>query len=176
MKFGNLKIFIFLFTLFSANTLPIIAADKIESVPLINLEELLPTFEEDKEVLEKIEDQNTNLNAVENIPEENKTQKNDKIYINIKALDKITAKTSAIRLTIGEKKFFGSLEIKVLKCQLSENGDFLDTVAYLQVKDLSAKDNNQVFLFNGWTFASSPTLQSIDHPIYDLWITSCENI
>ena len=103
-------------------------------------------------------------------------QENDKIYINIKALDKITAKTSAIRLTIGEKKFFGSLEIKVLKCQLSENGEFMDTVAYLQVKDLSAKDNNQVFLFNGWTFASSPTLQSIDHPIYDLWITSCENI
>ena len=40
----------------------------------------------------------------------------------------------------------------------------------------SVKDNNQVFLFNGWTFASSPTLKSIDHPIYDLWITSCENI
>jgi len=103
-------------------------------------------------------------------------QKNEKIYINIKALDKITAKTSAIRLGIGEKKFFGSLEIKALKCQLSENNDFIDTVAYLQVKDLSAKDNNQVFLFNGWTFASSPTLQSIDHPVYDLWITGCENI
>ena len=175
MKFGNLKIFIFLFTLFFTNTLPLFGADKIETVPLINLEELSPTFEEDKDVLEKIEDQNTNLNDVENIPEENKTKKNDKIYINIKALDKITAKTSAIRLTIGEKKFFGSLEIKVLKCQLSENGEFMDTVAYLQVKDLSAKDNNQVFLFNGWTFASSPTLQSIDHPIYDLWIISCEN-
>ena len=175
MKFGNLKIFIFLFTLFFTNTLPLFGVDKIETVPLINLEELSPTFEEDKDVLEKIEDQNTNLNDVENIPEENKTQKNDKIYINIKALDKITAKTSAIRLTIGEKKFFGSLEIKVLKCQLSENGEFMDTVAYLQVKDLSAKDNNQVFLFNGWTFASSPTLQSIDHPIYDLWIISCEN-
>jgi len=175
MKFGNLKIFIFLFTLFFANTLPLFGADKIESVPLINLEELSPTFEEGKDVLEKIEDQNTNLNNVENIPEENKTQENDKIYINIKALDKITAKTSAIRLTIGEKKFFGSLEIKVLKCQLSENGDFMDTVAYLQVRDLSAKDNNQVFLFNGWTFASSPTIQSIDHPIYDLWIISCEN-
>ena len=52
----------------------------------------------------------------------------------------------------------------------------IDTVAYLQVKDLSAKDNNQVFLFNGWTFVSSPTLQSIDHPVYDLWVTSCENI
>ena len=176
MKFGNLKIFIFLFTLFFANTLPLLGADKIESVPLINLEELSPTFDEDKDVLEKIEDQNTNLDNTKKVPEESKNQKNDKVYINIKTLDKITAKTSTIRLAIGEKEFFGPLEIKALKCQLSEENDFTDTVAYLQVKDLSAHDNNQVFLFNGWTFASSPTLQSIDHPIYDLWITSCENI
>ena len=92
------------------------------------------------------------------------------------SLDKVTSKTSSIKLALGDKKFFGPLEIKALKCQISEDGDALDTVAYLQVRDLSAKDNNQVFLFNGWTFASSPTLQSIDHPIYDLWITSCENI
>ena len=176
MKPGNLKIFVFLSTLFFANNLSIFAADKIETVPLINLEELSPTFEEDKDALETIEDQNTNLDNTAKISEENKTQKNDKVYINIKALDKITAKTSAIRLAIGDTEFFGPLEIKALKCQLSEKNDSTDTVAYLQVKDLSAKDNNQVFLFNGWTFASSPTLQSIDHPIYDLWITSCENI
>ena len=176
MKPGNLKIFVFLSTLFFANNLSIFAADKIETVPLINLEELSPTFEEDKDALETIEDQNTNLDNTAKVSEENKTQKNDKVYINIKALDKITAKTSAIRLSIGEKKFFGPLEIKALKCQLSENKDSIDTVAYLQVKDLSTKNNNQVFLFNGWTFVSSPTLQSIDHPVYDLWITSCENI
>ena len=176
MKLGNLKIFILLSALFFGNTLSISALDKIESVPLINLEELSPTFEEGKDELEKIEEQNTNLNNIQNIPEEDKDKISDKIYINIKALDKITAKTSAIRLAIGEKKFFGPLEIKALKCQLAENNDSTDTIAYLQVKDLSNKDNNQVFLFNGWTFASSPTLQSIDHPIYDLWITSCENI
>ena len=176
MKFGNLKIFIFLFTLFFANILSVFAEDQIQSVPLINLEELSPTFEEDKDELEDIVDQNVNLNYSENNQEENKVKKNEKIYINITALDKITAKTSTIRLAIGEKKFFGPLEIKALKCQLSEQGEFTDMVAYLQVKDLSNKDNNQVFLFNGWTFASSPTLQSIDHPIYDLWITSCENI
>ena len=176
MKLGILKIIIFSFTLFFTNTLSIVALDKIQSVPLINLEELSPTFEEDKEVLEKIDDQNTNLNNINSTSEEIKAQKNDKIYINIKALDKITAKTSAIRLAIGEKEFFGPLEIKALKCQLSERNDTTDTVAYLQVRDLSSKDNNQVFLFNGWTFASSPTLQSIDHPIYDLWITNCENI
>ena len=126
--------------------------------------------------MEKIEEQNSNLNSIQNITDENRILKNDKIYVNIKALDKITAKTSAIRLEIGEKKFFGPLEIMALKCQLSENNESIDTVAYLQVKDISTKDNNQVFLFNGWTFASSPTLQSMDHPVYDLWITGCENI
>ena len=176
MKLGNFKIFIFLFCLLFGKVSSIFAADRIESVPLINLEELSPTFEEDKDVLEKIEEQSTISNYIENHANENEAKKDGKIYINIKALDKITAKTSTIKLSIGEKKFFGSLEIKGLKCQLSEQNEFTDTVAYLQVKDNAAKDNNRVFLFNGWTFVSSPTLRSIDHPIYDLWITGCENI
>ena len=176
MKFGNFKIIIFVFILFLISTLSVFSADKIESVPLINLEDLSPTFEEDKDELEKVEEKDANLNKNENIFEEPKTKKSEKVYINLTVLDKITAKTTAIRLSVGEKKLFGPLRIIALKCQLSESNDFIDTVAYLQVKDLSTKDNNQVFLFNGWTFASSPTLQSIDHPIYDLWITSCENI
>ena len=176
MKLGNFKIFIYVVALLFVNTFHVYSIEKIESVPLINLEDLSPTFEEDKDELEKEDEKNTNLNKNKNILKNSKTKKNEKIYINLKALDKITAKTTAIRLGIGEKKFFGPLEVKALKCQLSENEDFIDTVAYLQVKDLSSKDNNQVFLFNGWTFASNPTLQSIDHPVYDLWITGCENI
>ena len=176
MKLGNFKNFIFVLVFLFVNNLSVFAADKIESVPLINLEELSPTFEEDKDELEKIEKKNVNLNNIEDTLENSNTKKDNKIYINLKALDKITAKTSSIRLAVCEKEFFGPLEIKALKCQLSENKDSTDTVAYLQVKDLSAKDNNQVFLFNGWTFASSPTLQSIDHPIFDLWIIGCENI
>ena len=176
MKLGNIRIYIFILIIFLGNMINAIAVDKIESVPLINLEELVPTFEEDKDAMEEKYEQNDSLNDNQNYNEEKLSKKRDKIYINIKALDKITAKTLAIKLGIGEKKNFGSLEIKGLKCQLSENNEFSDTVAYIQVKDLSIKDNNQVFLFNGWTFASSPTLQSIDHPIYDLWITGCENI
>jgi len=176
MKPGKIKNLFFSFSFFILSSVSILAEEKIESVPLINLEELSPTFEEDKDELEKIDGKNANIIEPEDIVENLSIEKNDKIYINLKALDKITAKTSAIRLSIGEKKFFGALEITALKCQLSENNNTIDAVAYLQVKDLSNKDNNQVFLFNGWTFASSPTLQSIDHPIYDLWITSCENI
>jgi hypothetical protein len=174
MKLGNFNFFCLLFIL--TNTFFVLAEDKIESVPLINLEELSPTFEEDKTELEKIKDKNITLNKSDDISSEPKSLKDDKVYINLTALDKITAKTSSIKLAIGDKKIFGSLEIQALKCQLSESSDTSDAVAYIQVKDLSAKDNNQVYLFNGWTFASSPTLQSIDHPIYDLWITSCENI
>ena len=176
MRLGKIKIFIFTILFFIGNTTILFAVDKIESVPLINLEELSPTFEEDKDVLENKDVEDSNLNSDENFSEEKLNKKKEKIFINLKALDKITAKTLAIKLGIGEKKYFGSLEIKGLKCQLSENNEFSDAVAYLQVKDLDAKDNNQVFLFNGWTFASSPTLESIDHPIYDLWITGCENI
>jgi len=176
MKLGKASIYIFLLVFLLINFKNSFAADKIESVPLINLEELSPTFEEDKDVLEKKDVENDIIEDNQNLNKKKISKKTDKIYINIKALDKITAKTLAIKLGIGEKKYFGSLEIKGLKCQLSENNEFSDVVAYLQVKDLDAKDNNQVFIFNGWTFASSPTLESIDHPIYDLWITGCDNI
>ena len=176
MKPGKIsKLFLFFTLIFNIN-LSAYSEDKIESVPLINLEDLSATFEEEKDELEKVEESSALANEKENVTENVESYKKDKIYINIKALDKITAKTSSIRLAIGDKKFFGPLEIKALKCQLSEQNESLDAVAYLQVKDLSNKDNNQVFLFNGGTFASSPTLQSIDHPVYDLWVTSCENI
>ena len=176
MKLGKFSKFLLLIIFVFTNSLIILADDKIESVPLINLEELSPTFEEEKDELEKMDEKIFTSIEEKQVLNELKSSKKEKIYINLTALDKITAKTSSIRLAIGDKKFFGPLEIKALKCQSFEGTDVSDTVAYLQVKDLSAKDNNQVFLFNGWTFASSPTLQSIDHPIYDLWITSCENI
>ena len=176
MKLGKLRNFFIFFILIFLNNLFAFGADKIESVPLINLEELSPTFEEGKDELEKTEDKNAILNNITDSYDLTKSEKSDTVYINLKALDKITAKTSSIRMAVGDKIFFGSLEIKALKCQLSGENDTPDTVAYIQVKDLSAQDNNQVFLFNGWTFVSSPTLQPIDHPIYDLWITGCENI
>ena len=176
MKLGNFKIFICFCVSFFLFTIPVFGDNKIQSVPLINLEDLSPTFEEDKDELEKVDDKSIDLDSNENILDETNDENDDKVFVNLKALDKITAKTSLIKLAVGEMKSFGPLEIKALKCELSEKNDIPDTVAYIQVKDLSAKDNNQVFLFNGWTFASNPTLQSIDHPIYDLWITGCENI
>jgi hypothetical protein len=175
MMFGNLKkIPIYLicsFFFFSS----LLSDDSIQVTPIINLEQLPATFEEDKEVLDQIEKSSTLI--IKKKKENTLIKKSDdKIYVNLKALDKITAKTSSIKIAIGEKKNFGKLEIKPLKCGLLDMQETTDTVAYIQVKDMSAKDNNRVFIFNGWTFASSPTLRSIDHPIYDLWLIGCENV
>ena len=98
------------------------------------------------------------------------------ITIEIKALNKITAKTSTLSIKLGEEKYFGNLKIKPLKCKASDIDQPPDIVAYLQVIDISDKKNDQVFVFNGWTFASSPTLRSLDHAIYDLWLLGCSNI
>ena len=175
MKLGKLNFFSYiLIILLKINF--VFADNKIETVPLINLEDLSPTFEEDKSELDKIENADTDININETTKNSAKKKINNKVYVNLIALDKITAKTFLIKLAVDEIFIFGPLEIKALKCQISEGMETSDTVAYIQVKDLSSKDNNSVFLFNGWTFASSPTLQSIDHPVYDLWITGCENI
>ena len=176
MILGKHKLFILILVFFFISNTTLFAADKIKSVPLINLEDLPPTFEEDKDELEKNDVSISNLKKDKTTLERKHSKKSEKVFINIKALDKITAKTFDIKLTIGEKKILGPLEIKVLKCQPSKDKYASEAVAYLQVKDNSIDDNNQVFLFNGWTFSSSPTLRSIDHPVYDLWITSCENI
>ena len=168
MILGKHKLFILILVFFFITSAILFAADKIKSVPLINLEDLPPTFEEDKDELEKNDVNISNLKKDKTTLERKRSKKSEKVFINIKALDKITAKTFDIKLVIGEKKIFGPLEIKVLKCQPSKDHYITETVAYLQVKDNSVKDNNQVFLFNGWTFSSSPTLKSIEHPVYDL--------
>ena len=98
MKHGRLKIIFLLFIFFFANTTILFTEDQIQSVPLINLDELSPTFEEDKDELDKNDENNISSNLDENILKDSNLTKNDEIYINLKALDKITAKTSSLGL------------------------------------------------------------------------------
>ena len=90
-------------------------------------------------------------------------------------LDKITAKSSELIVNLNENKKFGPLEIKILKCGRVEINNKIDSVAYMQVKDLTKNDNEQVFIFNGWTFASDPSLTPFDHAIYDLQLVNCKS-
>ena len=94
-------------------------------------------------------------------------------FIEIKILDKVSSKTNLLKLRNGEEVKFQNLLIKSLKCKNSEFDDNPEITAYIQVKDLVNKDNNEVFIFNGWTFSSSPAINPFDHPVYDIWLTKC---
>ena len=94
-------------------------------------------------------------------------------FIEIKILDKVSSKNNVLKIKIGEEKKFKNLLIKSLKCKNSEFDDDPEITAYLQVKDLTNKTNDEVFIFNGWTFSSSPTVKPFDHPVYDIWLTKC---
>lgn len=170
MKLGKIKIFIlfYIFLFFGFNSY---AEDKIVTSPLINLEKLKPSYE-----LSDIEDTKNVTNQTK-LKEKKKKKSSSKAQaVNIIGLDKITAKTTKIKIGIGKSKQFGILEIKAVKCGRPNLNKEYDYVAYLQVKDLSEKQSEKIFIFNGWTFSSNPSLTPIDHPIYDLWLVGCENI
>ena len=165
MKLGNLNIILFI-SLFFFSFANLNAQEKI------NLQDLQPTFEEEPDS----EESNKNDESSK-IRSKGKTNLNTtKTIVKLRALDKITARTSDIDIVLGKKRKFGYLEILAKKCKESVEKNNKGVVAYIQVKDLSEKRDNKVFVFNGWTFSSSPTLKTFDHPVYDLWVTGCENI
>ena len=94
-------------------------------------------------------------------------------FIEIKILDKVSSKNSLLKIKIGTEEKFKNLKIKPLRCKNSKFDDNPEITAYLQVIDLTNKNKDEVFVFNGWTFSSSPTINPFDHPVYDIWITNC---
>ena len=167
MKLGN-KFFFFLTTFFLIFGI-LMANEKITTSPLINLDKIKPSFEE-------LEEDSENINI-------NKDLKEKKGAVNLKSsqavligLDKITAKSSELFINLNEIKKFGPLEIKILKCGKVKINNKIDSVAYMQVKDLTKSENDKVFIFNGWTFSSNPSLAPMDHAIYDIWLVGCESV
>ncbi len=94
-------------------------------------------------------------------------------YIEIKVLDKISSKNTLVRIKNGEEIKHKDLSIKNMKCKNSEFDDNPEITAYIQVKDLTNKNKDDVFVFNGWMFSSSPSIAPFDHPVYDIWLVKC---
>ena len=94
-------------------------------------------------------------------------------FTEIKILDKISSKNTSLKLKNGQLLKFKDLSIQSLKCKNSEFDDNPEITAYIQVRDLSNQNNDEVFVFNGWMFSSSPSITPFDHPIYDVWLVKC---
>ena len=164
MKHGNKIILIFILYLLSININ--FAEEKITTSPLLNVEKIKPSFEELDNEIEK----NTNTQNFKEKKNKRNLKSSQAILI---GLDKITAKSSELIVNLNESKKFGPLEIKILKCGKVKFNNIIDNVAYMQVKDLTKNENEQVFIFNGWTFASDPSLTPFDHAIYNLQLLNC---
>ena len=95
------------------------------------------------------------------------------VFTDLKILDKISSKNTLIKLKNGELVKFKDLSIKSFKCKNSEFDDNPEITAYIQVKDLTDQNNDEVFVFNGWMFSSSPSIAPFDHPVYDVWLLNC---
>ena len=105
-----------------------------------------------------------NLHSVENL---------EGSYTNLKVLDKISSKNILIKLKNGNDFKHKDLLIKSIKCKNSEFDDNPEITAYIQVKDLKNKNKDDVFVFNGWIFSSSPSIKPFDHPVYDIRLVGC---
>ena len=97
----------------------------------------------------------------------------EKKFVKIKILDKVSSKNSELEIEVSKEKKFKNLSIKVLKCRNSKFDDNAEITAYLRVRDLNSNSNDEVYVFNGWIFSSSPSLRPFEHPVYDIWLTKC---
>ena len=168
MKLGNsIKFLSFLFALL--HNFSIFAEDKIISTPLMNLNEIKPSFE-------NLNESNETYTSTQKLKGKKKNNITSSSHVILIGLDKITAKSSELKINFDEIKKFGPLEIKILKCGKVKVNNKIDVVAYMQVKDSTKGENEKVFIFNGWTFASDPNLTPFDHAIYDLQLLNCYNV
>ena len=94
-------------------------------------------------------------------------------YTVIKILDKISSKNDTVKLKNKEEVLFKDLAIKSMKCSNSEFDDNPEIKAYIQVKDIKNENKDNVFVFNGWMFSSSPSIKPFDHAVYDIWLIDC---
>ena len=94
-------------------------------------------------------------------------------YAVLTILDKVNSQSEIVEIEVGKEYKFKNLSISILKCKNSKFDDDPEVTAYMQVRDTVNKDDNKVFIFNDWTFASSPSIRPFDHPVYDIWLKKC---
>ena len=95
--------------------------------------------------------------------------------VSLRALDKITARITEIELTLGEEAKFGTLTIRANYCRTRPPIQPPETFAFLEIDDLK-RTGKQERVFEGWMVASSPSLNALEHAVYDVWVINCKAI
>ena len=90
----------------------------------------------------------------------------------IQALDKVTARTTVMRLAVNREGRYGTLRFQVRTCQRRPPTETPESAALIEIVDVRPDEGTRA-LFSGWMFASSPALNALEHPVYDIWLLDC---
>ncbi|WP_339635322.1 DUF2155 domain-containing protein [uncultured Sneathiella sp.] len=91
----------------------------------------------------------------------------------LRALDKVTARTQDLSVPIGETVIYGSIAIRPRKCLKRPPEETPETSTFLEITEIHDGEEGPR-LFNGWMFASSPGINALEHPVYDVWVIDCK--
>ena len=159
IKFIRILILTLLFT-------PSIQSQDIETAPLIRLDEIKPSYDEEVLHLDEFDEfkENTNL--------KNNSLESQSSFATISLLNKITAEVETIQINLKQEYLHEELKIYAIDCYNSKPLEKKETAVYLNV--YIQKSN--VKIFNGWMIKSLPSISSMEHPIYDLWVDGCNKL
>ena len=90
----------------------------------------------------------------------------------LQGLDKITARVSTCEIEVGKVGSFGVLSIEVKSCKIKPPTEPPEKAAFMVINDVKPGEK-MIEVFRGWMFASSPSLNGLEHPVYDVWVLDC---
>ena len=92
----------------------------------------------------------------------------------LQAMDKITGRVSELNVPVNGLANFGTFSILVRKCVTKSPEETPENTAFIDIVD-NYKSSNPINIFKGWMFSSTPGINGVEHPIYDIWLLKCYN-
>ena len=137
-------------------------AETIKIAPLISLDQLEPTYDQEEK-----EDSNINENKIPSLGTQDEVDR--EMLVTLKILNKITANVEQIEIKLKENYEYDYLEIYAIDCYLSDKYEKTEKAVYLNIYNREINEK----IFNGWMLKTLPSISSLEHPIYDIWIEDC---
>ena len=158
IKILNKLTLIFIISLiFSSN------AEEIELAPLINLDDVEPSYDEE------LTSNNIDEELVVNKSKDSDSNTGDALIAEISILNKITTDVDRIKFSLKENYFHQELKIYAIDCYVSAPHEKNEVGIYLNIHHKDSREK----IFNGWMLKSLPSVSSMEHPIYDIWVEDC---
>jgi len=152
-----------IFATLSFTSVDIILAEDVQLSPLINLDQIEPSYDSFDETLienglsDKLYENSVSVDA-------NKIR-----FASLSILNKITASVDNLHLRLKENFQYGELRIYPIDCYLSSPEEKPETAIYLNVYHNTKEEK----IFSGWMLKTLPSISAIEHPIYDIWVNDC---